>query len=106
MLGVWLAKEGYRTFEACDGGEALDVMRTRRVDLVLLDLMMPNVTGWQVLSERAAAPELRAIPVIVITAGRGDQVMKIAKEDICTLLPKPFEFDRLREVLKSCLGTP
>jgi CheY-like chemotaxis protein len=103
MLAVSLRKD-YRTADACDGSEALDAMRAGEVDLVLLDLMMPKVTGWEVLAQRAAAPELRKIPVIVITAGRGDNVAKIPADTICALLPKPFELESLRALVKSCLG--
>lgn len=103
MLAVSLGKEGYRTADACDGHEALEAMRAGQADLVLLDLMMPKVTGWEVLTERAAAPELRKIPVIVITAQRGDGLAKISNDGICALLPKPFELATLRALVKSCL---
>ena len=104
MLAATLKKDGYRTADACDGREALDAMRAGQADLVLLDLMMPKVTGWQVLAERAAAPELMKIPVIVITAERGDGVATISNDDICALLLKPFELETLRTLVKSCLG--
>ena len=103
MLAVSLEKEGYRTAGACDGREALEAMRAGQADLVLLDLMMPKVTGWEVLAERAAAPELRKIPVIVITAEQGDRLAKIAKDESCALLTKPFEREALRVLVKSCL---
>ena len=103
MLGLSLRKEGYQTADACDGGEALEAMRAGQADLVLLDLMMPKVTGWEVLTERAAEPELRKIPVIVITASRGDEVAKIPRDGTCALLPKPFDLDTLRALVKSCL---
>lgn len=103
MLAVTLEKEGYRTADACDGREALEAMRAGQADLVLLDLMMPKVTGWEVLTARAAAPELRRIPVIVITAERGDGLAKISNEGICGLLLKPFELQTLRTLVKSCL---
>lgn len=103
MLAASLKKEGYRTADACDGGEALEAMRAGQVDLVLLDLMMPKVTGWEVLTERAAAPELRKIPVIVITAERGDGLAKISNDGTCALLLKPFELETLRALVKSCL---
>lgn len=103
MLAVTLAKDGYQTADACDGREALDAMRAGQTDLVLLDLMMPRVTGWQVLTERAAAPELRKIPVIVITAERGDRVAKIPSDGLCALLPKPFDLQTLRALVKSYL---
>ena len=104
MLAVSLEREGYQTADACDGGEALDAMRGGQADLVLLDLMMPKVTGWEVLTERAAEPELRKIPVIVITAARGEGVANIPSDEICALLPKPFDLQRLRDLVKSCLG--
>ena len=103
MLAVSLRKDGYQTADACDGREALEAMRAGQADLVLLDLMMPKVTGWEVLTERAAAPELRKIPVIVITAERGDDVAKIPSDGTCALLLKPFELETLRALVKSCL---
>lgn len=104
MLSVSLGKQGYRTTDACDGREALEVMREGHTDLVLLDLTMPKVTGWEVLAERAAAPGLRKIPVIVITAERGDEVAKLHDDGICTLLLKPFNLETLKALVKSCLG--
>jgi CheY-like chemotaxis protein len=103
MLTVSLRKQGYHTAEACDGSEALSVMHAGEADLVVLDLMMPKVTGWQVLAERAADPKLRNIPVIVITAERGDQVTKILDDGITALLPKPFSLDALQALVKSGL---
>ena len=104
LLAVSLGREGYRTAGACDGSEALVAMRAGEADLVLLDLMMPRVTGWDVLIERAAAPELRKIPVIVITAAGGDSVGEIANDGVCALLPKPFELEALRALVKRCLS--
>lgn len=103
MIALSLGKAGYRTADACDGSEALEAMRAGEADLVLLDLMMPKVTGWDVLTERAAAPELRKIPVIVISAGRGDAVAKIPCDALCALLPKPFELAALQALVKSSL---
>jgi CheY-like chemotaxis protein len=79
-------------------------MRAGRADLVVLDLMMPGVTGWDVLTERAAEPVLREIPVIVVTAARGDDVDAVAGAGICALLSKPFELEALRALVESCLG--
>ena len=104
MLAVSLRKDGYQTADACDGREALEAMRAGQADLVLLDLMMPGVTGWEVLTEREAAPELRKIPVIVITAERGDGVAKIRTDGACAVLLKPFELETLRALVKSCLA--
>jgi CheY-like chemotaxis protein len=104
LLTVSLRRQGYQTMEACDGSEALAVMRAAQADLVVLDLMMPKVTGWQVLAERAADAKLRNVPVIVMTGERGDDVTKIPDDGISALLPKPFTLDALQALVKSALG--
>jgi CheY-like chemotaxis protein len=104
MLTVSLGKQGYEMSEACDGSEALEAMRADAPDLVVLDLMMPKVTGWEVLAERAGDPKLRSIPVIVITAERGDRVTKIREDGVAELLPKPFSLDELQALVKSGLA--
>lgn len=103
LLASSLRKKGYRTADACDGREALDAMRAGQADLVLLDLMMPRVTGWDVLAEREAAPELRKIPVIVITSESGDGVARILDDGLCALLAKPVDVETLLALIKSCL---
>jgi CheY-like chemotaxis protein len=103
LLTVSLRRQGYQTTEACDGSEALAVMRAGQADLVVLDLMMPKVTGWQVLTERAADAKLRNIPVIVMTGERGDDVAQIPDDGVSALLPKPFSLDALQALVKSGL---
>lgn len=103
MLTVSLRKHGYQTAEACNGEEALAAMRAGLTDLVVLDLLMPKVTGFQVLAARAADPELRKIPVIVVTAERGDEVTRIL-DGISALLPKPFNLDALQALVKTTLA--
>lgn len=100
MLTVSLRKQGYQTVEACDGLETLRAMRAGEADLVLLDLTMPKLTGWQVLAVRAADAELRKIPVIVISAERGDEVAKIPDDGISAFLPKPFSLEALQSLVR------
>lgn len=103
LLGASLRSEGYTIHEARNGREALEQMSAGNEDLVLLDLMMPEVSGWDVLEKRSADPELRKIPVIVITAYRGPEIATIVSSDICALLPKPFDLEALRAIVKACL---
>ena len=64
-----LAEEGYRVAGARNGMEALNLLReAERVCLVLLDLMMPVMSGYQFLQERKADPKLAAMPVVVMSA--------------------------------------
>src|SRR5262245_65402751 len=64
-----LAREGYlNVTPAADGRQALDLLNSRPFDLVLLDIMMPNVNGYEVLAAMKASERLRHIPVIMISA--------------------------------------
>ena len=74
-----------------EGCEALRVMRERSVDLVLLDIMMPEMDGYQVLEELKADPALRDVPVIVISAvGDVDSVVRCIELGAVDYLMKPF----------------
>jgi PleD family two-component response regulator len=68
ILRRWLAKEGYETVTAEDGQECLDILQKERFDIVLLDVMMPNVDGLQVCEQLRQDPRLRTIPVVLLTA--------------------------------------
>jgi CheY-like chemotaxis protein len=104
LIVTSLRREGYKLTEAQNGREALDVMRGGDEDLVLLDLMMPEVSGWEVLRIRKDNPDLRRIPVIVISANHGPDVSEAVASGICALLPKPFELAALHALVRSCLS--
>lgn len=99
-----LRREGYDFAEAGNGQEALDAMRSQRPDVVVLDLMMPIVSGWDVLREREKEPELQTIPVIVISANRAPEVATAVDKGICAFLPKPFDIGALSALVKSCVA--
>ncbi len=74
-----LAGEGYAVDVAEDGGEALALLRGGRPhDLVLLDLFMPRVDGWQFMEERKRDPALAAVPVVVVSAADPDEARSLA----------------------------
>jgi signal transduction histidine kinase/CheY-like chemotaxis protein len=62
------AQRGYRVWRASDGQQALEMLRKRKPDVMILDLIMPDVNGFQVLKEKGNDPSIRETPVIVITA--------------------------------------
>ncbi len=68
MLCRRLQRQGYRTEEAANGEEALDRIATERFDLVLLDIMMPVMDGFEVLARMRADRHMRTVPVVVISA--------------------------------------
>jgi CheY-like chemotaxis protein len=67
-LGDALEDEGFRVLLAEDGQEGFDLMLARRPDLVLLDLMMPRMSGWQLVEAVKQNPAVNKIPIFVLTA--------------------------------------
>ncbi len=87
-----LAREGYANVAtAVDGEEALALVKAKSFDLVLLDIMMPNVNGYEVLAQMKADDKLRHIPVIMISAvDEIDSVVRCIELGAEDYLPKPF----------------
>src|SRR3972149_778524 len=68
MLGRYLVQQGHTVSYAENGRQALDILRTQPVEMVLLDIEMPEINGYQVLEQVIADPLLREIPIIVTSA--------------------------------------
>jgi CheY-like chemotaxis protein len=102
VLGELLADEGYETRMCPNGRAALDMLRGgARPRLILLDLMMPVMDGWQFRAEQLRDAALRNIPVVVMTASRG-----INREDLgdAEVLQKPVGLgDILEAVARNAL---
>jgi two-component system chemotaxis response regulator CheY len=103
MIMAALRREGYSFSEAANGKEALEVMKRERPHIVILDLMMPMVSGWDVLRERSTDPDLLSIPVIVISANRSAELASAMDKSICAFLPKPFDISALSLLVRSCM---
>ena len=96
MMATLLRDVGYSVDTAEDGAQALAQMRECRPCVVLLDLMMPNVDGWQVMQEMASDPELARVPVCIVSAQS-----KSAPVHAARVLPKPVT----RDALLHAIGT-
>jgi len=103
MIVAALKRDGYTFCEAPNGKEALELMRHEHPNVVVLDLMMPVLSGWDVLQARELEPELKQIPVIVISANRAPEVATAVDKGICAFLPKPFDIGALGALVRSCL---
>jgi CheY-like chemotaxis protein len=91
--------EGYRVLTAPHGAHALKLLRRgERPCLILLDLMMPVMNGWELHAHLRADPELSEIPVVVMT-GIGDADREARALNAWAVLPKPFELDSLVALL-------
>jgi len=100
-----LARHGYlNVTTAADGRQALELLKSRPFDLVLLDIMMPNVNGYEVLAEMKANDSLRHIPVIMISAvDEIDSVIRCIELGAEDYLSKPFNPTLLRARVGACL---
>jgi CheY-like chemotaxis protein len=103
MIVAALRRDGYSFYEAPNGRDALDLMREQHPDVVVLDLMMPVLSGWDVLKERQHDADLSRIPVIVVSANRDPDVAVAVNAGICAFLPKPFDIGALSALVKSCM---
>jgi two-component system response regulator (stage 0 sporulation protein F) len=103
MIAALKRSDDYEFLEAGNGREALELMRSDRPSAVVLDLMMPIMSGFDVLQERATDPALRSIPVIIVSANRAPEIASAVDKGICAFLPKPFDINVLSALVKSCL---
>ena len=94
IIGEVLAEEGYRAFTASSGMEALDILNTQFIDLVLSDVKMPGMTGIDLLENiKAIKPNL---PVIIMTAfGSVEKAVEAMHKGAYTFILKPFENEAL-----------
>jgi putative two-component system response regulator len=104
MLVRRLKPLGYQVDTACDGGQALDMLQKGDYDLVLLDIMMPVMDGFEVLQQMKLQQRLKSVPVIMITAlddtSSAARCIDMGAEDYLT---KPFDPTLLKARISSCL---
>jgi class 3 adenylate cyclase len=104
MLSRRLEHEGYHVRAAESGPAALALLKTEAVDLILLDVMMPELDGYAVLKELKSADAWRDIPVIMISAlDEIDSVVRCIESGAEDYLPKPFDPVLLRARIGACL---
>jgi CheY-like chemotaxis protein len=105
MLDVRVKREGHRTVMAENGREALEALAREQIDVVLLDINMPEVNGYAVLAAVRDDPRLAHIPVLIISGG-GDQddLVRCIEMGAVDYLPKPFNQAVLRARIGACLA--
>jgi CheY-like chemotaxis protein len=98
-----LEAEGYEVRGARDGIDALAAIGERRPDLITTDLLMPTMTGFELLAALHDDPALATIPTLIITAGRSPEASETPG---AVVLPKPLDLDRLMRAISACTAEP
>ena len=101
VLEFSLQGEGYETFSAHDGMEALDQIRRHHPDLMVLDVMMPRMDGWSVLEALGEMPATERPRVVMVTAlASANDRERAERMGAEAFVPKPFDMDHLVGVLQ------
>ena len=104
LISRQLGRSGYRVIEASDGAEALASARTNKPDLILLDVLMPHMSGWEVAREVRQDAALKDTPIVVLTA-IGHTVSEATSPLFADAhLDKPFEFADLERTIAAALA--
>jgi CheY-like chemotaxis protein len=100
-----LEDEGFRVATCLESRNAVRLAQQERPDVIMLDVVMPEVSGWEVLAALRADPAFARTPVIVCTAYVSEALGRLAElrgpDQHLGLLPKPFELEELTEVVAS-----
>ena len=105
LIGEILRREGYVVETAENGNEALAALRNQRCALVLLDVSMPVLDGFQTLEKIKGDPLAREIPVVMLTAARAEKdVRRALSLGVAGYIAKPIDTPKLLENVKRILG--
>ncbi|MFC1514411.1 response regulator [Candidatus Omnitrophota bacterium] len=105
LLGAMLAKSGYEVISALDGKSCLKKAESQKPDLIILDVVMPELDGFAVLDLLKKNQATKKIPVILLTALlKEDDLTKGLKEGANCFISKPFSIIDVLEEIKSALG--
>ena len=106
LMRLVLEREGFEVTGAMGGEQGLKAMRQEKPDLILLDLMMPGIDGWEVYRQMRADKELTEIPVIIVTAKAQsiDKVLGLHIAKVDDYITKPFGPQELLESVEKVLA--
>ena len=106
MLSTRLAARGYKVTTAGDGHKALEIAKREHPDVMLLDVMMPGKSGWEVARALKQDAATQSIKVVMVTA-IGESVNEITSPlyGADAHIDKPFEFERLEKVIAGLVSS-
>jgi CheY-like chemotaxis protein len=105
MLSTRLTKRGYQVTTANDGHQALELAKKHLPDIVLLDVMMPGKSGWEVARALKQDPATHAVKIVIVSAiGEKPNEITAPIYGADAHVDKPFEFETLERVIAGLLG--
>ena len=105
VLRMFLETKGYQVCTAFDGLDAIDQAKREKPDIILLDVMMPLIDGFEVCKKLKADPETEKIPIVMLSAAsHAESVKKGMDAGAVDYLVKPFEPEQLAKVLADMLA--
>lgn len=100
MLAAALSQHGFQVLLAGDGAEGQRAMTIHHPDVILLDLAMPDVNGWDFLQRLQETGHLGRIPIIVVSAHVRVEPQALLRMGVAAILPKPFNLPDLIDVIE------
>ena len=106
LISVNLRVKGYSIVLASDGKEAMEKIKTGAPDLIILDIMMPEIDGWELCKWIRDDPRLRSVKILMLTAKGTDRDKLIGREIFKAdeYMTKPFEIDLLQQTISRMLN--
>ncbi len=106
LVKLVLETEGYETSAAYSGSEALEKIKTKKPDMILLDIMMPLMDGWAVRTKLSEENETKDIPIIMLTAKAQpiDRMIGLHVVEVADYITKPFGRRELVDRVRAVLG--
>ena len=103
LLTTRLTHRGYKVSSASDGHRAVELAKRERPALIILDVMMPGKSGWEVAKDLKHDPVTKDIKIVMLSAMGKTNELTAAINGADASLDKPFEFDELERLIKSLI---
>ena len=105
LLGEVLENEGLEVIGAESGLECLKKLKTVKPDLIIMDMMMPKMSGYDTIKKIRADPKTKNLRIIVLTASRVEEISlyELSKFKILDYINKPFDIKDIAKKIKNCI---
>lgn len=103
MIAYMLRLQGYEVWCAGDGLEAIEQLQSQRPDIIITDIQMPNLDGIELIKRLRQQPEMRAIPILVMSAYRSGMIQEALAAGATASTRKPVQVDTLLQTVRELL---